>query len=188
MSDLLMPKATAVWLIDNTTLSFSQIAEFCSLHELEVQAIADGDVATGIQGYNPVLNKQVSDQEIKRCEEDPQSHLQRASSHLPAPTTRTKGSRYVPIARRSDKPDAIAWLIKYHPDMKDGTIGKLVGTTKDTIAKIRNRSHKNITTIAAKHPVMLGLCAQSDLDKAIEKSGGEAKSQAEQIANSSELP
>ena len=141
MTDLLMPKATAVWLIDNTALTFTQIAEFCSLHDLEVQAIADGDVGIGIQGYNPVLNKQLTDDEIKRCEEDPSARLKRSGSDLPEPTTRTKGPRYVPLARRGDKPDAIAWIVKHHPDIKDSQISKLVGTTKDTIAKIRDRSH-----------------------------------------------
>ena len=188
MSDLLMPKATAVWLIDNTALTFTQIAEFCSLHDLEVQAIADGDVSTGIQGYNPVLNKQLTDEEIKRCEADPEARLEKQASTLPEPTTRTKGPRYTPLSRRSDKPDAIAWIVKHHPDMKDSQISKLVGTTKETIRKIRTRSHWNMTNISAKHPVMLGLCSQKDLDDAIEKMGDEVKPAADQISNISELP
>jgi hypothetical protein len=172
MSDLLMPKATAVWLIDNTALSFAQIADFCSLHDLEIQAIADGDVGVGIQGYNPVLNKQLTEDEIKRCEDDETARLVRSGTALPEPTTRTKGPRYVPLARRGDKPDAIAWIVKNHPDIKDSQISKLIGTTKDTIVKIRERSHWNIANINAKHPVMLGMCSQQDLNAAIEKSGG----------------
>jgi hypothetical protein len=188
MSDLLMPKATAVWLIDNTALTFAQIADFCGLHDLEVQAIADGDVGAGIQGYNPILNKQLTEDEIKRCEADPSSRLSRESSALPEPTARTKGPRYVPLARRGDKPDAIAWIVKHHPNIKDSQISKLIGTTKDTIGKIRDRSHWNIANISAKHPVMLGLCSQQDLDLAIEKSGGTAQPPEEQVTNISELP
>ena len=187
MSDLLMPKATAVWLIDNTALTFTQIAEFCSLHDLEVQAIADGDVGMGIQGYNPVLNKQLTEEEIKRCEDDPSARLKRSGSALPEPTTRTKGPRYVPLARRGDKPDAIAWIVKHHPDIKDSQISKLIGTTKDTISKIRDRSHWNIANITAKHPAMLGLCRQDDLNAAIEKAGGSTQTE-EQVSNMSELP
>ena len=188
MSDLLMPKATAVWLIDNTALSFTQIADFCALHDLEVQAIADGDVGMGIQGYNPILNKQLTEEEIKRCEEDPSASLTRSGTALPEPTTRTKGPRYVPLARRGDKPDAIAWIVKHHPEIKDSKISKLVGTTKETIAKIRDRSHWNIANISAKHPVRLGLCSQADLDAAIEKSGGSVLPPEQQVADISELP
>ena len=188
MADLLMPKATAVWLIDNTVLTFAQIADFCALHDLEVQAIADGDVGGGIQGYNPVLNKQLTDDEIKRCEADPNARLVRATTTLPEPTQRTTGTRYVPLTRRSDKPDGIAWIVKHHPDIKDSQISKLIGTTKDTITKIRTRSHWNMANITAKHPVMLGLCTQAELDRAIEKSGGTAKPISEQIRNISELP
>lgn len=188
MSDLLMPKATAVWLIDNTALSFAQIADFCKLHDLEVQAIADGDVGMGIQGYNPITNNQLTADEIARCEADPQARLKRASSALPEPTNRTKGPRYVPLARRGDKPDAIAWIVKHHPDIKDSQIVKLIGTTKDTISKIRERSHWNISNISAKHPVMLGLCSQADLDTAITKSGGTPAEPQDQVADISELP
>ena len=188
MADLLMPKATAVWLIDNTALTFEQIADFCSLHELEVQAIADGDVGAGIQGYNPVLNSQLSDEEIKRCEEDPSARLVRSTTDLPEPTRRTKGPRYVPVNRRSDKPDAIAWIVKHYPDMKDSQISKLIGTTKETIGKIRDRSHWNITNITAKHPVMLGLCSQADLNTAIEKSGGQAATTVDQVSSINEMP
>ena len=142
-----MPKATAVWLIDNTGLSFKQIGEFCDLHVLEVQAIADGEVAVGIQGYDPVANGQLSKAEIDRCELDPEAKLVQSKTNLPQPTSRTKGPRYVPVARRGDKPDAIAWVVKHHPEISDAQIGKLIGTTKDTIKKIRERTHWNIAIL-----------------------------------------
>lgn len=173
MADLLMPKATAVWLIDNTALTFEQIAEFCSLHVLEVQAIADGDSGIGIQGYDPVLNQRLSEEEIKRCESDPDARLVQSTSSLPEPVSRTKGAPYVPLARRGDKPDAIAWILKNHPEINDSQICKLIGTTKPTISKIRDRSHANMASISAQHPVFLGLCSQQVLDAAIEKAGGQ---------------
>ena len=188
MTQLLMPKATAVWLIDNTGLSFKQIGEFCDLHVLEVQAIADGEVAVGIQGYDPVANGQLSKAEIDRCEHDSEAKLVQSKTNLPQPTSRTKGPRYVPVARRGDKPDAIAWVVKHHPEISDAQIGKLIGTTKDTIKKIRERTHWNIANITAKHPAMLGLCTQSDLNTAIEKSGGELKASEEQVERLSEIP
>ena len=187
MTQLLMPKATAVWLIDNTALSFDQIGAFCNLHPLEVQAIADGESGVGIQGYDPILNGQLTRQELDRCEADPTAKLVLAVSDLPTPNRRTKGPRYVPVARRGDKPDGIMWLVKHHPELKDSQIVKLIGTTKDTIAKIRERSHWNIANITAKHPAMLGLCRQEDLDSAIEKAGGSVKTE-EQVLNMSELP
>ena len=188
MADLLMPKATAVWLIDNTTLTFEQIADFCSLHELEVQAIADGDSGIGIQGYDPVLNDRLTREEIERCEKDTNSRLVQSDSDLPEPVSHTKGQRYVPILRRSDKPDAIAWILKHHPNVTDNQICKLFGTTKSTISKIRDRSHANMANIAAKHPVPLGLCSQDDLNAAIEKAGGQPADTAEQVSGISELP
>ena len=188
MTQLLMPKATAVWLIDNTGLSFEQIGEFCDLHILEVQAIADGEVAVGIQGYDPVVNGQLSKLEIDRCELDPEAKLVQSKTNLPQPTARTKGPRYVPVARRGDKPDAIAWVVKHHPEISDSQIGKLIGTTKETIKKIRERTHWNISNITAKHPAMLGLCTQSDLNTAIEKAGGKPKASEEQVERLSEIP
>ena len=182
-----MPKATAVWLIDNTGLSFKQIGEFCDLHVLEVQAIADGEVAVGIQGFDPVANGQLSKAEIDRCELDSEAKLVQSKTNLPQPTSRTKGPRYVPVARRGDKPDAIAWVVKHHPEISDAQIGKLIGTTKDTIKKIRERTHWNIANISAKHPAMLGLCKQTDLDAAITKAGGAAQPE-EQLSDISELP
>ena len=188
MTQLLMPKATAVWLIDNTGLTFEQIGDFCGLHHLEIQAIADGEVGAGILGFDPVSNGQLSRDEISRCEGDAEARLAISVSNLPQPTARTKGPRYVPVARRGDKPDAIAWLVKHHPELSDAQIGKLIGTTKDTIGKIRDRSHWNISNITAKHPAMLGLCSQQDLNAAIEKAGGSLKSSAEQLGNLSEIP
>ena len=172
MSSLLMPKATAVWLIDNTTLTFEQISEFCNLHVLEVQAIADGDVGQGILGFDPILNGQLTQEEIDNCCKDSTLSLKKSSSSLPETKNKNKGTKYIPLARRGDKPDAIAWIVKNHPEVKNNQISKLIGTTKDTIEKIRTRSHWNISNITAKHPVLLSLCSQDDLENAIVKAGG----------------
>jgi hypothetical protein len=188
MSEPLMPKATAVWLIDNTALSFEQISDFCKLHILEVQAIADGEVNIGIMGFNPIDNGQLSIDEINRCEKDQDANLKSLSSRLPELSSKTKGPRYVPLSRRGDKPNAIAWLVKYHYELKDSQIVRLIGTTKSTIEKIRNRSHWNILNITAKHPVLLELCSYEDLNKAITKSGGDPTSSEVQINSITELP
>jgi len=172
MSSLLMPKATAVWLIDNTALTFEQIAEFCGLHLLEVQAIADGDVSQGILGFDPVLNGQLTQENIDECCNDSSLFLTKSSSSLPDTNAKSKGPKYIPLARRGDKPDAIAWIVKNHPEVKNSQISKLIGTTKDTIEKIRTRSHWNISNITPKHPVLLTLCSQEDLENAIIKAGG----------------
>ena len=172
MSSLLMPKATAVWLIDNTTLTFEQISEFCNLHVLEVQAIADGDVGQGILGFDPILNGQLTQEEIDSCCNDATLFLKKSASSLPENKNKNKGPKYIPLARRGDKPDAIAWIVKNHPEVKNNQISKLIGTTKDTIEKIRTRSHWNISNITAKHPVLLSLCTQDDLENAIIKAGG----------------
>ena len=153
----LMPKATAVWLVENTGLTFEQIAEFCGLHALEVQAIADGEVAAQMQGLDPVANGQITADEIKRCEADPTAHLQLSEQAQPVPLVKHKGPRYTPISKRQDKPDAIAWLLKNHPELSDGQISKLVGTTKPTIAAVRDRTHWNSPNIKPRHPVALGL-------------------------------
>ncbi len=174
---LLMPKATAVWLIENTALSFEQVAAFCQLHELEVKAIADGEVNIGMMGLNPVLNGQLTKEEIERCEKDPSAHLKAREHNLPEVTTRQRGPRYTPVAKRSEKPDAIAWLIKNHPDLSDGQIVRLIGTTKNTISKIRDRSHWNMANIKPRDPVFLGLCKQGDLNIAIEKAKKHAPQQ-----------
>lgn len=167
MASPLMPKATAVWLVENTTLTFSQIAEFCGLHELEVQAIADGEVATGMQGMSPLGTHELTAEEIKRCEGDPKLVLKMTPRDLPGPVQRHKGPRYTPIAKRQDKPDAIAWLVKTHPELTDAQIAKLVGTTKTTIAKVRDRSHWNMQNIRPRHPLEIGLCSSKDLTAAV---------------------
>jgi uncharacterized protein len=166
MSLPLMPKATAVWLIDKTGLTFEQIADFCGMHPLEVQAIADGEVAQGINGYDPVLNKQVAAEDIARCEANSALRLKL----LAAPESmhkKQKGGRYTPVAKRNDRPDAIAFLLRSYPHLTDAQIIKLLGTTKDTIQKIRDRSHWNSANIKPRDPVILGLCKQADLNDAV---------------------
>ena len=163
----LMPKATAVWLVENTGLTFDQIAEFCGLHALEVQAIADGEVAQGIQGIDPIGNGQLSHEEIERCQADATLRLQLQKSDVPLPVAKPRGTRYTPIAKRQDKPDGIAWLVRNHPELTDAQISKLLGTTKPTIAAVRDRSHWNTTNIRARSPVALGLCSQAELDAAL---------------------
>lgn len=165
----LMPKATAVWLVENTTLTFEQIGDFCGLHKLEVQAIADGEVAMGIIGMDPVQGGQLTAEEIKRCEGDPRARLKMLKSELPQPVVRSKGPRYTPVSKRADKPDGIAYLIKTHPELLDAQVARLLGTTKDTIAKVRDRSHWNTVNIKPRNPVLLGLCKQSDLDAALKR-------------------
>ncbi|NBX03982.1 MAG: DUF1013 domain-containing protein [Alphaproteobacteria bacterium] len=166
MANLLMPKATAVWLVENTALSFEQIADFCGMHPLEIHGIADGDVSGGIRGLDPIANGQLSADEIAACEKDPERKLEILGTAKQYISSKTKGSRYTPVARRQDKPDAIAWLIKYFPQMTDGQIGKLVGTTKNTIAAIRGKTHWNTANIKPRDPVLLGLCTQTHLDAA----------------------
>ncbi len=165
----LMPKATAVWLVEHTTLTFDQIGEFTGLHKLEVQAIADGEVAIGINGMDPVLSGQLTPEEIKRCEQDPRGRLKMVKSDLPQPVVRSKGPRYTPVSKRADKPDAISYLIKTYPELLDAQIARLLGTTKDTIAKVRDRTHWNSANIKPHNPVMVGLCKQSDLDAALKR-------------------
>jgi hypothetical protein len=164
-----MPKATAVWLIENTALTFQQVAEFCALHPLEVQGIADGEVAKGIQGLDPTLNNQLSKEEIERCEADPSARLQMKKVDLPEPVKRTKGPRYTPVAKRQDKPDGVAYLLRHFPELKDAQVSKLIGTTKATIQAIRERTHWNSPNIRPRDPVLLGLCSQTELNAAVEK-------------------
>jgi len=170
-----MPKATAVWLIENTSLSFKQIAEFCGLHELEVQGIADGEVATGIQGLDPIATNQLEKEELERGQQDPKHRLRLKRQDLPQPAKRTKGPRYTPVAKRQDKPDGIAWLLRNHPELKDTQIAKLIGTTKTTIQAVRDRSHWNSANIRPRDPVLLGLCSQSELNQAVAKAQEEAE-------------
>ncbi len=171
MPQPLMPKATAVWLIEKTSLSFEQIADFVGMHPLEVQAIADGEVAQGIIGYDPVLNGQLMREEILRCEADPNARLAMSATSLPVPKPRGKGARYTPVAKRNDRPDAIAFLLRNHPKLGEPAIAKLLGTTKETIAKVRDRTHWNSANIKPRDPVILGLCSQSDLNAALLAAG-----------------
>jgi hypothetical protein len=166
---LLMPKATAVWLVENTTLTFDQIGDFCHLHPLEVQGIADGEVAIGIVGLDPTTNGQLTKEEIERCEKDSTLRLKMAKVAIPLPLTRSKGPRYTPVSKRQDKPDAVAWLVRHHPELTDAQISRLIGTTKQTIAAVRDRSHWNSANLRPRDPVLLGLCTQTDLNNAILK-------------------
>jgi len=166
----LMPKATAVWLVENTALSFEQIADFCGLHPLEVKGIADEDVAKGIKGQDPVATGQLTREQIADAEKDPRKRLKMAPAKHKMPNVRLKRApRYTPVSKRQDKPDAVYWLIRNHPEFSDSDIIKLVGTTKATIAKIRERSHWNAANIKAVDPVTLGLCSQLELDLAVSR-------------------
>ena len=167
----LMPKATAVWLIENTALSFEQISEFCQLHELEVQGIADGDVAIGMQGYNPIDNYQLTKKEIIRCEKDPKTRLKLIiSTALDNLTPRIKDTKYTPISLRQDKPYAILWLIKKYPDeLIDSQIAKLTGSTKNTVNAIRNGIYRE-AVLETKNPMDVGLCTYEELEKVLNKS------------------
>ena len=169
MTKPLMAKATAVWLVDNTTLSFRQIADFCGMHELEVQGIADGDVATGVKGFDPVASNQLDQAEIEKGEKDPDYKLKLKFNAAAAGEEKRRGPRYTPLSKRQDRPAAILWLVRFHPELADAQIAKLVGTTKPTIATIRERTHWNIQNIQPIDPVALGLCRQSELDAAVQK-------------------
>jgi hypothetical protein len=165
----LMPKATAVWLVENTSLSFDQISAFCGLHELEIRAIADGEVAIGMVGMDPIVNAQLTLAEIERCQADPKARLRMAISDMPQPVARSKGPRYTPVTKRGDKPDAIAYLLKEHPELSDAQLCKLIGTTKPTIQAIRDKTHWNSPNLKPRSPVMLGLCSYMELDAALTK-------------------
>jgi len=165
----LMPKATAVWLVENTSLTFDQIADFCGLHPLEVQAIADGEVAIQMQGLDPVANGQTTAEEIERAQADPDARLKLSDQAVPQQFVKHKGPRYTPISKRQDKPDAIMYLLRSHPELSDGQISKLIGTTKPTIAAVRDRTHWNSPNIKPRHPVGLGLCTMEELDRAVSR-------------------
>jgi len=169
MAKLLHPKATAVWLVDNTTLTFKQIADLVDMHELEIQGIADGDVATGVKGFDPVANNQLTTDEIKAAEENPLHKLKIKPNAAAAGEEKRRGPRYTPLSKRQDRPNSILWLVKFHPELSDGQIAKLVGTTKPTIQSIRERTHWNISNMQPIDPVALGLCKQSELDEAVQK-------------------
>src|SRR3954462_12569059 len=167
-----MPHATAAWLVDNSSLTFEQIAEFCALHILEIQAIADDTAATKLTGRDPIRAGELTHEEIVKGQEDPDYRLQ--MHRAPDQIRRTKGPRYTPVSKRQDKPDGIAWIIKNHPEISDAQIGKLIGTTRNTINAIRERSHWNIQNIQAKDPVTLGLCSQRELDAAVARAAKKA--------------
>ncbi|PRX37397.1 hypothetical protein SAMN05216257_101420 [Meinhardsimonia xiamenensis] len=169
MAKPIMAKATAVWLIDNTTLTFKQIADFCGLHELEVQGIADGDVAQGVKGFDPIANNQLDAEEIRKGEADPTYRLKLKYNPAAVGEEKRRGPRYTPLSKRQDRPAAILWLVKFHPELSDAQIAKLIGTTKPTIQSIRDRTHWNIANIQPIDPVALGLCKQSELDAAVQK-------------------
>ncbi|CAN7305226.1 MULTISPECIES: DUF1013 domain-containing protein [unclassified Devosia] len=171
---LLMPKATAVWLVDNTALSFDQIAAFCTLHPLEVQGIADGDVASGIMGVNPIQNGQLTREEIEKAEADPNYRLKLSDPKVRVAAVKRKGPRYTPISRRNERPNAIKWLVRNHPELKDAQIMRLVGTTKSTIESVRENSHWNAANLAAMDPVTLGLCSQIELDLEVKRASKDA--------------
>jgi hypothetical protein len=180
---LLMPKATAVWLVDNTSLSFEQIAAFCGLHPLEVQGVADGDVAGGIMGVNPIQNGQLTREEIEKAEADPEYRMKVSDPKVRVAQAKRKGPRYTPISRRNERPNAIRWLLRNHPELKDAQIMRLVGTTKSTIDSVRDNTHWNSANIQPMDPVTLGLCSQIDLDlevkRAAARTGGAVPDEAE---------
>ena len=166
----LMPKATAIWLVENTSLSFKQIANFCGMHELEIKGIADGEVGAGIKGLNPITNNQLTKEEIERCSNDADLELEIIVNEISTKTEQSKKKKkYTPLSKRQDRPDAVYWLIRNHPELKDSQIARLVGSTKSTIDAIRNRTHWNMTNIRPQDPIGLGLCRQIELDEAIDK-------------------
>ena len=166
----LMPKATAIWLVENTSLSFKQIANFCGMHELEIKGIADGEVGAGIKGLNPITNNQLTKEEIERCSNDTDSELEIIVNEISTKTEQSKKKKkYTPLSKRQDRPDAVYWLIRNHPELKDSQIARLVGSTKSTIDAVRNRTHWNMTNIRPQDPIGLGLCRQIELDEAIDK-------------------
>ncbi|MFW8635386.1 DUF1013 domain-containing protein [Cribrihabitans pelagius] len=169
MAKPLMAKATAVWLVDNTTISFKQIADFVGMHELEIQGIADGEVAVGVKGFDPVANNQLTQDEINKAEASPVHRLKLKFNPAAAGEEKRRGPRYTPLSKRQDRPNSILWLVKFHPELSDGQIAKLVGTTKPTIQSIRERTHWNIANMQPIDPVALGLCKQTELDAAVQK-------------------
>lgn len=174
----LMPKATASWLVDNTALTFDQIADFCGLHPLEVQALADGDVNSGIMGTNPIQNGELTVEEIARCEKNTNARLKMQKTDLPKPRARSKGPRYTPVTKRAEKPNAVAFLLKKYPELADVQIAKLVGSTKPTVDAIRNKTHPQASSLKPVDPVSIGLCTADELEKALRR----AQRRAERLA------
>ena len=184
----LMPKATAVWLVENTSLTFDQIAEFCKLHPLEVKGIADGEVAAGIKGHDPVSSNQLTREEIAKAESSPEFRLHLAESKVRLPEVkRQRGPRYTPLSRRQDRPNAILWLLRNHPELKDAQVMRLAGTTKSTLQAIRDRTHWNASALTPMDPVTLGLCTQMELDFEVARAAKD-KPKVEQVASQTLLP
>ncbi|MEX0337447.1 MAG: DUF1013 domain-containing protein [Arenibacterium sp.] len=183
MSKLLHPKATAVWLVDNTTISFKQIADFVGMHELEIQGIADGDVAMGVKGFDPISNNQLEQREIDAAENNPLHKLKLKPNAAAVGEEKRRGPRYTPLSKRQDRPASILWLVKFHPELSDGQISRLVGTTKPTIQAIRERTHWNISNIQPIDPVALGLCKQSELDTAVQKAAAKKAAEGEVMSD-----
>jgi hypothetical protein len=181
MSKPLMAKATAVWLVDNTTISFKQIADFVGMHELEIQGIADGDVAAGVKGFDPVANNQLTQDDIDKAEKDPLHKLKLKYNAAAVGEEKRRGPRYTPLSKRQDRPNAILWLVKFHPELADAQIAKLVGTTKPTIQTIRERTHWNISNMQPIDPVALGLCKQTELDAAVQKAAAKKANEGQTI-------
>jgi uncharacterized protein len=186
----LMPKATAVWLVENTSLSFEQIADFCKLHPLEVKGIADGEVAAGIKGFDPVSNGQLTREELDKAQADPDYRLKIAQSKVKLPEVKRtkKGPRYTPVSRRQDRPNAILWLLRNHPELKDAQIMRLVGTTKTTIQQVRDRTHWNSSTLSPLDPVTLGLASQIDLDFEVQRASKDRPQYETQNAGGTLMP
>jgi len=182
-----MPKATAVWLVENTTLTFKQIANFCNLHELEVKGIADGDVAKGIKAYNPILAGQLSREEIDLCSKDPERNLSLTERAEDVQVKERKKPKYTPLSKRQDRPDAALWLLKNFPQFTDGQISKLVGSTKGTVTLIRKRSYWNFSNLKAKDPVILGLCSQEIFEKALGKANRRIEREKKALAREEKL-
>ena len=177
----LMPMATAVWLVENTTLTFKQIAEFCKLHEVEVQGIADGEVGKGIVGYNPIIAGQLTREEIERSSKDIHRSLQLLKKELNISIKERKKPKYTPFSKRQDRPDAILWLIKNYPELLDTQIARLVGTTKNTVVSIKKRTYWNFNNLSPKDPISINLCSQLDLEKALEKAKRKTKREEKKI-------
>ena len=177
----LMPKATAVWLVENTSLSFKQIAEFCNLHEVEIQGIADGEVAKGIKAYNPIITGQLTKEEIDLSSKDAHRSLQLLKKELNISTKERKKPKYTPLSKRQDRPDAVMWLIKKYPELLDAQIARLIGTTKNTVVSIKKRTYWNFSNLSPKDPIAINLCSQLDLENALEKAKKRIKREGEKI-------
>lgn len=177
----LMPKATAVWLVENTSLSFKQIANFCNLHEVEVQGIADGEVAKGIKAYNPIISGQLTREEIELSSKDVHRSLQLLKKELAVSTKERKKPKYTPLSKRQDRPDAILWLVKNYSELSDAQIAKLIGTTKNTVVSIKKRTYWNFNNLSPKDPIAINLCSQLDLENALAKAKRRIEREKEKI-------